>query len=259
VDTVSAPAILVISASSEHASIGGVVQRPHGVAYVVAKAPRAGVTKTRLCPPLTADQASQLARAFLCDTLASVELAGMSPRIVCQSESEQQALRRLAGPSIQVSVQSGTGLGDALEGAFREGFADAYSAVAVLAADSPTLPVPLITEAFTALDDGMDIALGPADDGGYYLLASRQTHPALFHQMRWSSDAVASETLRRCAALGLRTHVLPAWYDVDTPAALTQLRDDLRRLPMTTAPHTRGALTALEALDTRTAPSGRAA
>jgi uncharacterized protein len=221
------------------------VKRPEGVAYVVAKAPRPGVTKTRLCPPFTPNQAAQLALAFLFDTFSIVKQAGLSPRVVCRGATERQELRRLVGPLTHVSMQSGAGLGDALEGAFREGLADGYSSVAVIGADSPTVPILVIREAFAALSDGMDVALGPAEDGGYYLLGARGVHPWLFHDMPWSTCGVASETLRRCRALGLRTHVLPAWHDIDDAASLALLRMDLRRLPMTVAPQTRAVLEAL--------------
>ena len=69
------------------------MSRLDGVVYVAAKAPQPGVSKTRLCPPLTPDQASQLARAFLHDTLANATLAGVTPRIVCRTASEQHELR----------------------------------------------------------------------------------------------------------------------------------------------------------------------
>jgi glycosyltransferase A (GT-A) superfamily protein (DUF2064 family) len=170
--------------------------------------------------------------------------------------TEQQELRRLVGPPTQVSIQCGAGLGDALDGAFREGVADGFATVALLGADRPTLPALVIREAFAALTNGADVALGPAEDGGYYLLAARRVYPWLFRDMPWSTDGVASETLRRCRALGLRTHVLPAWYDVDDAVSLAILRMDLRRLPVSTAPHTRAAL---EALDEVTMRPGRAA
>ena len=123
-------------------------------------------------------------------------------------------------------------------------------------ADSPTLPALVIREAFAALTNGADMALGPAEDGGYYLLAARGVHPSLFYDMPWSTSGVASETLRRCRALGLRTHMLPVWYDIDDAASLASLRRDLRRPPMSTGPQTRAAL---EALDSVAMPPGRAA
>jgi rSAM/selenodomain-associated transferase 1 len=224
------------------------VKATSGVVYVVAKAPRAGVTKTRLCPPLEPEQAARCAYAFLLDTLTNVSRAGLNSRLLCRNALEQDALYRLVGPLTQVSVQPGVGLGDALEGAFREGLADGFAAVAVLAADSPTLPRLVLRNAFTALTKGNDVALGPTEDGGYYLLAARAVHPLLFSEMPWSTSYVANETLRRCRTLGLRTHVLPAWYDVDDPASLARLLTDLDRLPAQTAPQTRAALAALNKL-----------
>jgi rSAM/selenodomain-associated transferase 1 len=223
----------------------GGVKPTSGVVYVVAKAPRPGVTKTRLCPPLEPEEAARLAYAFLLDTLNNVTLAGLNPRVLCRNAMEQGALRRLVGALAQVSVQPGNGLGDALEGAFREGLAEGFAAVAVLASDSPTLRGLVLRNAFTALTNGNEVVLGPAEDGGYYLLAARAVHPLLFREMPWSTSEVASETLRRCRTLGLRTHVLPAWYDVDAPVSLARLLTDLDRLPAQTAPHTRVALAAL--------------
>jgi len=199
---------------------------------------------------------SRLTRMPSRSTLTNATLAGVTPRIVCRTASEQHELRRLVGALTQVSMQSGAGLGDALESAFREGLANGFTAVAVLGADTPTLPVLVIREAFAALTNGADVALGPAEDGGYYLLAARGVHPSLFYDMPWSTSGVASETLRRCRALGLRTHMLPAWYDIDDAASLASLRWDLRRLPMSTGPQTRAAL---EALDSVAMPPGRAA
>jgi glycosyltransferase A (GT-A) superfamily protein (DUF2064 family) len=132
-----------------------------------------------------------------------------------------------------------------LEGAFREGLADGFAAVAVLAADSPTLPRLVLRKAFTALINGNEVVLGAAEDGGYYLLAARAVHPLLFREMPWSTNDVASETLSRCRTLGLRTHVLQTWYDVDDPASLGRLLADLGRLPARTAPQTRVAVMAL--------------
>ncbi len=216
--------------------------RESHVVYVVAKAPRAGETKTRLCPPLAAAQAAELAGAFLGDALAVVRQARCEARVICRSARERSVLARLVGVAASIHVQDGTGLGDALESAFRQGLADGFGAVGVLGSDSPTLPPLLLRQAFSAVARGADVALCPCADGGYYLLAARALHPRLFRDMAWSTSAVAETTLARCRREWLRTHLLPAWYDVDDAASLARLRTDLANGPPGTAPRTRSVL-----------------
>src|SRR5688500_15649688 len=105
------------------------------VVYVVAKAPRAGQSKTRLCPPLTHAQAADLAAAFLADTIALVCAARIETRLICRDEAERAALRALIPPDTSIHVQEGTGLGAALETAFAAGLGDGYEAVGVLGMD----------------------------------------------------------------------------------------------------------------------------
>jgi rSAM/selenodomain-associated transferase 1 len=212
------------------------VKRP--TVYVVAKAPEVGACKTRLCPPLAPRQTVALAQAFLLDTLHTVARAGLEPRLICRDQIEQRALRALVGEAVRVSAQPGAGLGDALESAFREGLDEADQMVAVLGADSPTLPPEILQAAAAAVLEA-DVALGPSEDGGYYLLAASAAYPALFRGMPWSTSLVASETLRRCRALGLTSQCLSTWYDVDDAAALARLRTDLAGLPASIAPRTR--------------------
>ncbi len=213
---------------------------------MVAKAPLAGQAKTRLCPPLTSGQAAHLAGAFLRDTIALTRGAAVDVRLLCRDEDERAALLPYAGAA-SVHVQRGTGLGAALESAFEQGLRDGYAAVAVLGADTPTLPPAVVAQAFAALEGNDDMALGPSDDGGYYLLAARRLHPELFRDMTWSTNDVTAETLRRCAARALRTHLLPEWGDVDDAAALTRLRASLADAGPDVAPHTRAALHTLDA------------
>jgi rSAM/selenodomain-associated transferase 1 len=210
--------------------------------YVVAKAPRPGAAKTRLCPPLTPEQAAELAGAFLDDVLATVAAAGLHGRVICRDAVEQAALRRAVAGRARVDVQLGRGLGDAMESAFRLGLAEGFRSVGVLGADNPTLSWGVLRDAFAALDGQADVTLGPSDDGGYYLLAARAVHPPLFRDMVWSTSAVAAQTLERCRALGLRTYLAARWYDVDDAGGLDRLRADLRVAPRHVAPRTRAAL-----------------
>lgn len=213
------------------------------VVYVVAKAPRAGQTKTRLCPPLRPTDAARLAATFLQDTVDVAVRAGATARLICRDAGEATALQRLGTPAT-VHVQHGAGLGAALESAFTQGLADGYERVAVLGADTPTLAPVVIAEACAALDTA-DVALGPSDDGGYYLLAAKDLHAMLFRNMVWSTRDVAQETLRRCAALGLRTHLLATWPDVDDALALRRLLAELHAAPPDVAPRTRAVLAGL--------------
>lgn len=216
---------------------------PH-VVYVVAKAPRAGEAKTRLSPPLDPVQAARIADAFLRDTISLAAHAGVDVRLVCRNVADAAYLRTQTG-TLPILVQHGAGLSAALQSAFAEGLRAGYVGVGVLAADTPALPSAIIAEAFDSLGRGADVALGRSDDGGYYLLAARRAHPSLFADMSWSTSGVAAETLRRCAALGLRTHLLPTWMDVDDPVALGRLRAALRDQAPQVASHTRVALEAL--------------
>jgi rSAM/selenodomain-associated transferase 1 len=212
------------------------------VLYLVAKAPRPGVSKTRLCPPLHPVQASRLAEAFLLDALALVQRARCHARVICRDPAERIALEQVVAGVATVHVQEGAGLGDALESAFRQGLSEGFAAVGVLAADSPTLPIEPLHEAFAALDRGTDVALGPSDDGGYYLLAARALHLPLFRDIAWSTSSVAQVTLARCRQARLHTHLLRAWYDVDDAASLARLRVDLAQTPAHLAARTRSAL-----------------
>ena len=216
---------------------------------VIAKAPRAGASKTRLCPPLAPHEAASLASAFLEDTIAVALAAEVDVRLMCRDETERPALARFAGDRarVAVQVQDGQGLGAALESAFWQGAAEGYDAVGVLGTDVPTLPPDVIVEAFERLAEA-DVVLGPSLDGGYYLLTARRPHAALFREMVWGTAAVAEETCRRCAALGLRLETVAEWDDVDDPAALARLTRSLETADPTVAPRTRRVLMGL-ALD----------
>ncbi len=107
-------------------------------------------------------------------------------------------------------------------------FALGHSAVCVLNSDSPTLPTACLVDAAHALAAGSDVVLGAADDGGYYLLGMRASHPALYSGIAWSTEHVAAQTRAAARTAGLAVHELPVWYDVDDQAALARLIADLQ-------------------------------
>ena len=180
---------------------------------VVAKAPASGRSKTRLVPPLSSQQAADLHEALLLDTLDACRAEAANTRILHASVDEAPALALLA-PNTPLVLQEGHGLADAL----RLGVARHVrnGPVAIVSSDVPGLPPGSIGAAFRALADGADVVLGPALDGGYWLVAMREPHEAPFHEIPWSTPAVLAVTRRRCEDAGLQLAELPPWRDVDT-------------------------------------------
>lgn len=203
---------------------------------VMAKAPRPGFSKTRLCPPLTPVDAAALSAAFLRDISENIALAALETPIagyIAYAPAGQEALfdgHLAAGtgllladgsPPVPSDVQ---GFGRCLLHAIRALLAPGHRAAVVLNSDSPTLPTSLLVHTARVLAlEGDRIVLGPAEDGGYYLLGMKAAHAHLFADIAWSTDTVAETTRQRARQLGVEIVELPAWYDVDDEAALIRL------------------------------------
>jgi hypothetical protein len=202
----------------------------------MAKAPRAGFSKTRLCPPLRPEQAAVLSAAFLRDITENIAVAARQASIagyVAYAPAGQEALfdghlaagtgLLLADGSVAVPADV-QGFGRCLLHAVTAMLDRGHGAAVVLNADSPTLPAELLVRTAEALAAAGDrVVLGPADDGGYYLLGMKAAHAHLFADIAWSTDRVAETTRVRAAALGLEVVTLPVWYDVDDHASLGRL------------------------------------
>jgi rSAM/selenodomain-associated transferase 1 len=190
---------------------------------VFAKYPRIGEVKTRLVPPLTYPEATDLYRAFLRDAVdAYLALSPLVEPILYLAGGDEDEARELLGRSIEVRRQIGSGLGERLERAFDDAFADGCRSACVIGTDHPTLPIGNVRSAVREID-AADLVVGPADDGGYYLLCLRGPQPALFRGMPYSTNELYSATMGAARALGLRTVELPVWYDVDDEASLRRL------------------------------------
>ena len=229
---------------------------------VMAKSPRPGLSKTRLCPPLRPEQAAQLSAAFLRDTTESIAAATLSAPIVGYAAyapfgTEEALVPHLALGTSCVLADGSTPAPQGVEGfgrcvlhAIHQLFAAGHTAACVLSSDTPTLPTGILVNAATALLTGDErrVVMGACDDGGYYLLGMRLPQAWLFTDIAWSSSSVAATTRTRAAALGLDLVGLPLWYDIDDAAALERL---VRENDGYAAPWTRRAITAL-GLDTFT-------
>jgi len=200
------------------------------VVLVVAKAPVAGGSKTRLGSAIGADQAAALARAMLLDTLDGCRAEAGIVGVLCANREEVDLLVELAGPGTPIVVQDGRGLSDALRTGVR--YALEVGDVALLvSSDIPGIPEGALHRTVQLLRDGADVVLGPGYDGGYWLIAVREHHPRLFDDIPWSTEGVLDATLARCRELSLNPHVLDPWRDIDTAADLRSLAEEVERLP----------------------------
>jgi rSAM/selenodomain-associated transferase 1 len=188
---------------------------------VMAKYPAPGRVKTRLASALGAAAATELARAFIADLGARLDALGAS--VTWAFWPPDAPFARLV-PGAACVPQQGHDLGERLRAVIAWAFARDPRPLAVLGADVPHVPAATLREAATALAGDADVVLGPTRDGGYYLVALRAPQPALFADVPWGGPRVLAVTLGRAQASGLRVHLLPATFDVDTPADLAALR-----------------------------------
>ena len=192
---------------------------------IMAKAPRPGTVKTRLCPPLLAAEAAALYRCFLLDKIAAVgTLVGTQPVIAYTPDDAHAEFCGLA-PDFSLLPQHGHDLGARLHTTLASLLAAGHAAAIAVDSDTPTLPSAFLQQAVNCLSQpGPDVVLGPTEDGGYYLIGVRLAHRELFDGVPWSTSTVLEVTRRRAAAAGLRAAYLPSWFDVDTPDDLERLR-----------------------------------
>lgn len=211
---------------------------------VMAKAPQAGEVKTRLVPPLTPEAAADLYRCLLLDKLLQVGQIPEVDRYVAYTPVEARpVIQELAPPPFALIPQSGADLGDRLHRLSTALLERGHAGAIIVDSDTPNLPSDCLAEALRQLSrDVVDLVLGPAEDGGYYLIGLKRPSRELFDDISWSTPSVLPETLRRASRRRLQTALLPSWYDVDTADDLLRLRRELTANGSASAPHTRAFL-----------------
>jgi len=194
---------------------------------VMVKRPEPGHVKTRLCPPLTHEEAAGLYRAFLADLFGAINGAALEADILVAAAPPAAApdFAGLVPGGVPFFSQSRGGLGERISNVFKDLAVMGYERAIVIGSDSPDLPVPYIEEAVTALSSaGVGLVLGPADDGGYYLMGASTSLPwSLFEGIGWSGPGVLDETLERARGAGLNVRFLGPWHDIDRAADLACL------------------------------------
>lgn len=199
---------------------------------VMAKASIPGQTKTRLVPPLTAEQAANLNTSFLRDVADSLisasALANIEGFMAFAPAGSAGFFRSILPERIGLLETEAPDFGECLFYAAATLLDDGHGTVCLLNSDSPTLPTAYLMAAAAALAvPGDRIVLGPSTDGGYYLLGLKRPHRRLFEDIDWSTERVSAQTLGRAEELGLAVHQLPSWYDVDDLGALRLLVGEL--------------------------------
>jgi uncharacterized protein len=199
----------------------------------MAKAPREGEVKTRLIGALSPAEVTELYINFLRDTFALMEEVQderetLALALCYTPEGEEEAFETVEREGSLMLAQRGEDLGERLSNCFMDFFDLGFDSVVVIGADSPTLPADHLFEAFERLADESDVVIGPAEDDGYYLVGMRKFSREIFEGIPWSTGSVLSATNDRVRDAGLNLNLLPAWYDVDTPAELARLKEELK-------------------------------
>ena len=222
-----------------------------------ARPPLPGRAKTRLAPALGAEEAAGLYRAFLRDAAAlalRVREARPGLQLVAEwaLEAGEDSSRLpfsewLPGPFLH-RPQAGSDLGERMARALERALAGGGSAV-LIGSDFPDLPPGILLRALEALaapappgGASLRAAIGPAQDGGYYLIGLNGPQPEIFTGIAWGTDEVLTDTMLKLNELNVDVTVLDHWRDVDSPADLDGLRARLASSPEGVAAHTRAQL-----------------
>ncbi len=201
---------------------------------IFAKIPKPGKVKTRLLSAVSAEVAAALHEACIADTLRLARKV-RGCEVLLFAAGGAGYFRRLVKErgvraGVRIFPQRGAELGARLENAFRKSFGLGYDEVVVIGTDTAWMGAGRVRQAFAALR-GSDVVIGPAEDGGYYLLGMRKMLPGIFRGIPWSSERVLELTLGVAKRLKLRVKMLREDFDLDRPEDLRRAARKLKREP----------------------------
>jgi rSAM/selenodomain-associated transferase 1 len=200
--------------------------KPNRCLAVFVRDPEPGKVKTRLAKAYGDPFAAKLYGYFVDDLLEALAPGSYHLELFFTPAEREVEIRQRFGVRFCYSPQEGEGLGERMENAFDSCFAKGFAATLLIGSDFPDLTAEVIEQAFVALENGQDAAVGPAFDGGYYLIGFRSAmfDPGVFQEMPWGESTVREKTLNRLHARGYRVSLAPAWHDIDTEEDLAALR-----------------------------------
>jgi uncharacterized protein len=187
---------------------------------VYARRPEAGKSKTRLGASIGYQQAAgvyaRMLFSYLHDLLKAEDLRDVQITLSV-AEEESADFFKAAYPEFRVVMQIQGGLGERMKASFDDVFALGAEAVVLTGSDIPLLDSDRVAEAFVRLEDAQ-VVIGPAEDGGYFLIGMQHPGWDVFRDIPWSTDAVLERTEAQAAAVGLRSELLQGTFDLDTVA-----------------------------------------
>ena len=197
-----------------------------GWLIVFGKAPRAGLVKTRMSPPLSLEQSAVLYEAMLIDVLEAsarfAERLDLEPILAFHPPDAAAELLARAPADYRLQAQRGTDLGKRMANAFAEGAAAGAERMLLRGSDSPALEYAHVESALSRLDAGDDVVLTPDQSGGYAMIGMRSSHPGVF-DLPMSTECVLDRTIAIARGAGLRLTQTEASFDLDTVADLARL------------------------------------
>ena len=209
---------------------------------VFVRSPQVGKVKTRLSETLGAETVLKIYKAFGQDVIETVKKHTDHIRISYYPMGAGDEVREWLGDGFHYMPQQGKHLGDRMRNAFTRAFSDGFCRVALLGTDIPDLPGSIIDEAFSKLT-GYPSVIGPAFDGGYYLIGFQQGNflPQAFDHIPWGTQHVLKKTLTVFKSVKQNIHILPNWRDTDDDSDLLALHKRITN-EETVAHHTAAVL-----------------
>ena len=200
--------------------------KPDRCLMIFVRHPEPGKVKTRLARAYDDNFAAELYGYFVEDLLEALKRGSYRLEIAFTPAEKELEIRRRFGGRFSYTPQKGEGLGERMEKAFRSCYAKGFAAALLIGSDFPDLTAEVIEQAFYALENRHDAVVGPAFDGGYYLIGFRSAtfDPGVFKEIPWGERTVCEETLNRLHARGYRISLAPTWHDIDTEEDLTALQ-----------------------------------
>lgn len=177
---------------------------------VFIKNPILGKVKTRLAEDIGEEKALEVYNQLLRKTLEVSKESNTDVKVYFSDQKDNSIW-----PEESSEIQSGSDLGEKMKNALQEGFESNYERICLIGSDLPDITLDLIKKAFQSLSF-MDVVIGPAHDGGYYLIGMRKIFPEIFEDMTWSTSAVLEKTLERLTKNKESYFLLETKNDIDT-------------------------------------------